>query len=77
MLPYIASPAFPYGILFVYRIHAVIGMLLIAFVRYSRLVHMFSAPVQYLFRPYVVHRTPDPGQPGPRPGRRSWERAES
>ncbi|MGW1800821.1 respiratory nitrate reductase subunit gamma [Streptomyces sp. NPDC001984] len=58
-----------------YQIHAVIGMLLIAFVPYSRLVHMFSAPVSYLFRPYVVYRTRDPGQLSSRPERRGWERA--
>lgn len=57
-----------------YRAHAVIGMVPIAFVPYSRLVHMFSAPVQYLVRPYVVYRTRDPRQLGPRPERRGWER---
>jgi nitrate reductase gamma subunit len=40
-----------------YRVHAVLGMLLIAVVPYTRLVHMFSAPVQYLFRPYIVYRS--------------------
>lgn len=44
----------------------VVGMVLIAFVPYGRLVHMFSAPVRYLFRPYVVYRTRDPRQLGPR-----------
>ncbi|MFF4571694.1 respiratory nitrate reductase subunit gamma [Streptomyces sp. NPDC001410] len=62
------------GVPVLYQVHAVIGMLLIAFVPYSRLVHMFSAPVQYLFRPYVVYRTRDPRQLGPRPERRGWER---
>ncbi|MDO0937920.1 respiratory nitrate reductase subunit gamma [Streptomyces sp. DG2A-72] len=57
------------------EIHAVIGMALIAFVPYSRLVHMFSAPVQYLFRPYIVYRSRDPKQLGPRPEQRGWERA--
>ncbi|MFF5016822.1 respiratory nitrate reductase subunit gamma [Streptomyces sp. NPDC001165] len=62
------------GVPVLYQVHAVIGMLLIALVPYSRLVHMFSAPVQYLFRPYVVYRTRDPRQLGPRPERRGWER---
>lgn len=57
-----------------YRIHAVIGMLLIALVPFTRLVHMFSAPVQYLFRPYVVYRSRDPRQAAERPARRGWER---
>ncbi|MFI6250792.1 respiratory nitrate reductase subunit gamma [Streptomyces sp. NPDC051016] len=56
-----------------YQIHAVIGMILIALVPYTRLVHMFSAPLPYLFRPYVVYRTRDPKQLGPRPDRRGWE----
>ncbi|CAL9400010.1 respiratory nitrate reductase subunit gamma [Streptomyces lavenduligriseus] len=62
------------GVPVLYQVHAVVGMVLIAFVPYSRLVHMFSAPVQYLFRPYVVYRTRDPRQLGPRPERRGWER---
>ncbi|ANP56494.1 nitrate reductase gamma subunit [Streptomyces griseochromogenes] len=57
-----------------FQIHAVIGMVLIAMVPYTRLVHMFSAPVPYLFRPYIVYRRRDPGQLGPRPDRRGWER---
>ncbi|MEU1164992.1 respiratory nitrate reductase subunit gamma [Streptomyces sp. NPDC005921] len=56
-----------------YQIHAVVGMILIALVPYTRLVHMFSAPLPYLFRPYVVYRTRDPKQLGPRPDRRGWE----
>ncbi|MEY9995699.1 nitrate reductase gamma subunit [Streptomyces sp. V4I8] len=59
-----------------YEIHAVIGMVLIALVPYTRLVHMFSAPVQYLFRPYVVYRSRDPRQLGPRPERRGWEKTD-
>ncbi|MGW2425132.1 respiratory nitrate reductase subunit gamma [Streptomyces sp. NPDC001709] len=62
------------GVPVLYQVHAVVGMLLIAFVPYSRLVHVFSAPVRYLFRPYIVYRTWDPRQLGPRPERRGWER---
>ncbi|MEV0171380.1 respiratory nitrate reductase subunit gamma [Streptomyces sp. NPDC050803] len=65
------------GVPVLYQVHAVIGMALIALVPYTRLVHMFSAPVQYLFRPYVVYRSRDPRQLGPRPERRGWERAGS
>ena len=62
------------GVPVLYRIHAVVGMVLIALVPYTRLVHMFSAPLQYLFRPYLVYRSRDPRQLGPRPERRGWER---
>ncbi|EGX56538.1 nitrate reductase gamma chain NarI [Streptomyces zinciresistens K42] len=65
------------GVPVLYGIHAVIGMVLIALVPYTRLVHMFSAPVQYLVRPYVVYRSRDPRQLGPRPERRGWERTGS
>ncbi|WP_031475864.1 respiratory nitrate reductase subunit gamma [Streptomyces bicolor] len=65
------------GVPVLYEIHAVIGMVLIALVPYTRLVHMFSAPVQYLFRPYVVYRSRDLEQLGPRPERRGWEKAGS
>ncbi|MFK0172980.1 respiratory nitrate reductase subunit gamma [Streptomyces sp. NPDC090306] len=62
------------GVPLLYRVHAVVGMVLIAMVPYTRLVHMFSAPLQYLFRPYVVYRSRDRRQLGPRPERRGWER---
>ncbi|WP_406334438.1 respiratory nitrate reductase subunit gamma [Streptomyces sp. NBC_00203] len=65
------------GVPVLYRIHAVIGMALIALVSYTRLVHMFSAPVQYLFRPYVVYRGRDPKQLGARPARRGWEKTDA
>jgi nitrate reductase gamma subunit len=65
------------GVPVLYEVHAVIGMVLIALVPYTRLVHMFSAPVQYLFRPYLVYRSRDPEQLGPRPERRGWERTGS
>lgn len=58
-----------------YRIHAVLGMILIAVVPYTRLVHMFSAPVQYLFRPYIVYRSRGPLTEQPRP--RGWERLDA
>ncbi|MFD5073345.1 respiratory nitrate reductase subunit gamma [Streptomyces sp. NPDC058371] len=64
------------GVPVLYQVHAVVGMTLIALVPYTRLVHMFSAPVQYLFRPYVVYRSRDPEQLGPRPARRGWERTD-
>lgn len=62
------------GVPLAFRIHAVIGTALIALVPFTRLVHMFSAPVQYLFRPYAVYRSRDPRQLG---ARRGWERSGS
>ncbi|WP_409060622.1 respiratory nitrate reductase subunit gamma [Streptomyces sp. SYP-A7185] len=65
------------GVPVMYQIHAVVGMLLFALIPFTRLVHMFSAPVQYLFRPYVVYRSKDPRRVGPRPERRGWEKTGS
>ncbi|MGW4894821.1 respiratory nitrate reductase subunit gamma [Kitasatospora sp. NPDC004240] len=61
------------GVPLAYRIHALVGLALIALLPFTRLVHMFSAPVQYLFRPYVVYRSRDP-RLTTRPTRRGWER---
>ncbi|MEV6576677.1 respiratory nitrate reductase subunit gamma [Streptomyces sp. NPDC051582] len=57
-----------------FKLHVLFGFTLFALIPYSRLVHMFSAPLKYLFRPYVVYRRRDPGQLAERPGRRGWER---
>ncbi|MFJ6699444.1 respiratory nitrate reductase subunit gamma [Streptomyces sp. NPDC091272] len=65
------------GVPLTYQIHVVIGLTLIALIPFTRLIHMFSAPVQYLFRPYIVYRSRDQGQLGPRPDRRGWERIDS
>ncbi|MFD9859415.1 respiratory nitrate reductase subunit gamma [Streptomyces alboflavus] len=65
------------GVPLTFQLHAVIGMTLIALVPFTRLVHMFSAPVQYLFRPYVVYRSRGAGESGRRRERRGWEKVDS
>ncbi|MFB7783988.1 respiratory nitrate reductase subunit gamma [Streptomyces vinaceus] len=57
-----------------FKAHVLFGFTLFALIPYSRLVHMFSAPLKYLFRPYVVYRRRDPRQLADRPSRRGWER---
>src|SRR5699024_5646543 len=42
-----------------FQTHVVIGLLLFAITPFTRLVHAFSAPFHYLFRPYIVYRTRD------------------
>jgi nitrate reductase gamma subunit len=55
-----------------YRIHTVIGMVLFMIWPFTRLVHAFTAPVHYLFRPYIVYRSRD-GRPTTGRGiRRGW-----
>ena len=56
-----------------YRLHVLAAWALIAFWPFSRLVHVFSAPVGYLTRPYIVYRSRDAAL-GNRPLRRGWER---
>jgi nitrate reductase gamma subunit len=56
-----------------FQLHTLIGMLLFAIWPFTRLVHAFTAPVQYLFRPYIVYRSRS-GGPMTRPARRGWER---
>jgi nitrate reductase gamma subunit len=40
-------------------------MALFALWPFTRLVHVFSAPVGYLFRPYIVYRSRDARTPAP------------
>ncbi|HZE01284.1 MAG TPA: respiratory nitrate reductase subunit gamma, partial [Pseudonocardiaceae bacterium] len=42
---------------------------------YTRLVHVFSAPLGYLVRPYIVYRTRDVAHPTSRHYARAWETA--
>ncbi|MCK2213084.1 respiratory nitrate reductase subunit gamma [Actinomadura sp. ATCC 31491] len=39
-----------------YKLHTVVGMALVVLFPFSRLVHALSAPLPYLFRPYIVYR---------------------
>ena len=48
-----------------FHVHALVGMLLFAAWPFTRLVHAFTAPVHYLFRPYVVYRSRDARTPAP------------
>ena len=56
-----------------FKLHAISAMLLFAAWPFTRLVHMLTAPLGYLTRPYIVYRSRD-RQLGARPPRRGWER---
>ncbi|MER7173640.1 respiratory nitrate reductase subunit gamma [Streptomyces mesophilus] len=60
-----------------FQLHVLFGLGLFLLIPFSRLVHMFSAPLKYLFRPYVVYRSRDPQQLAHRPSRRGWEKVGS
>jgi len=59
-----------------FQLHALVAFSLFALWPFTRLVHVFSAPVGYLTRPYIVYRSRDV-QLGSRPGRRGWDRVGS
>lgn len=56
-----------------FQLHGLAAFLLFALWPFTRLVHVCSAPVGYLTRPYIVYRSRDP-QFGSRKPRREWER---
>lgn len=59
-----------------FQIHVVIGLVLFALWPFTRLVHAFSAPIAYLFRPYILYRSRDVAGKnelvGSQPHRRGW-----
>jgi nitrate reductase gamma subunit len=54
-----------------FQIHVMLAWVLFAAWPFTRLVHMFSAPLGYLTRPYIVYRSRD--VTGARSTRRGWE----
>jgi nitrate reductase gamma subunit len=58
-----------------FQLHGVAAFLLFALWPFTRLVHVFSAPVGYIWRPYVVYRSRSDRMGARRP-RRGWERVE-
>ncbi|MEV4566113.1 respiratory nitrate reductase subunit gamma [Nonomuraea sp. NPDC049419] len=51
-----------------FQLHALSALVLFGIWPFTRLVHMLTAPVGYLTRPYIVYRSRDEGRP-----RRGWE----
>ena len=56
-----------------FQLHALAAFALFALWPFTRLVHVFSAPLGYLTRPYIVYRSRD-DQLGSRKPRRGWEK---
>ena len=59
-----------------FQLHGLSAMMLFALWPFTRLVHVFSAPLGYLTRPYIVYRSRD-DQLGSRKPRRGWDRVGS
>lgn len=57
----------------IFQLHVVAGLLLFSVWPFTRLVHVFSAPLQYVWRPYIVYRSRSPHTTGTRATRRGWE----
>ena len=57
-----------------YRWHALAGLAVFFIWPFTRLVHAFSAPLGYVFRPYVVYRSRDEHDTGNRTPRPGWEK---
>jgi len=60
-----------------FQLHALVAFALFALWPFTRLVHVFSAPVGYLTRPYIVYRSRDQRRLGSSRDRRGWERVGS
>lgn len=61
---------------FSYQFHAIAAISLFALWPFTRLVHVFTAPLGYLFRPYVLYRSRDSHE-GSREGRRGWNKVDT
>jgi nitrate reductase gamma subunit len=57
-----------------FQLHGIIAIALFALWPFTRLVHVFSAPLGYLTRPYIVYRSRDDQQLGSHTPRRGWQR---
>lgn len=60
-----------------FQLHALVAMALFAMWPFTRLVHVFSAPVGYLTRPYIVYRSRDARSgygTGTQAPRRGWDK---
>jgi len=55
------------GVSWVYKMHIFLGLTLFLIAPFTRLVHVWSIPISYLWRPYqVVRRRQAPLRYGPR-----------
>ncbi|UZN05098.1 respiratory nitrate reductase subunit gamma [Cellulomonas sp. S1-8] len=67
------QPELMAGVPAMFQVHVVSALVLFGIWPFTRLVHVFSAPVGYLFRPYIVYRSRDAGDAGSRAARPGWE----
>ena len=59
-----------------FKLHGFLAIALFAVWPFTRLVHAFTAPLSYLFRPYVLYRSRDDHE-GSRSRRRGWDKVDT
>jgi nitrate reductase gamma subunit len=59
-----------------FQLHGLTAMGLFALWPFTRLVHVFSAPIGYLWRPYIVYRSKPTERLGARQARPGWDRSD-
>jgi nitrate reductase gamma subunit len=71
------DPSLMSDVPFFFQLHVLTATTLFLLWPFTRLVHVFSAPLGYLVRPYVVYRSrDDPRGAGSRAPHRGWEKSE-
>ncbi|HEY9524475.1 MAG TPA: respiratory nitrate reductase subunit gamma, partial [Thermopolyspora sp.] len=60
------------GVPILFRLHAISALLLFTIWPFTRLVHMLTAPIGYITRPYIVYRS-RADRSSARAPRRGWE----
>lgn len=59
-----------------FQLHGLLAIALFAVWPFTRLVHAFTAPLGYFFRPYVFYRSRDDHE-GSRSRRRGWDKVDT
>ena len=59
-----------------FQVHGISAIALFAVWPFTRLVHAFTAPLSYFFRPYVLYRSRDDHE-GSRSRRRGWDKVDT
>lgn len=59
-----------------FKLHGFLAIALFAVWPFTRLVHAFTAPLSYFFRPYVLYRSRDDHE-GSRARRRGWDKVDT
>jgi len=61
---------------FSFQFHGLAAISLFALWPFTRLVHVFTAPLGYIFRPYILYRSRDAHE-GSRERRRGWDKVDT